>query len=416
MIFDPGRKVRMGVIGLGGRGCGQMSTLLDMEDVDIVAVCDVYPDRVEKGQKIVFDKRGITPFGTTCYEELLARDDLEAVMITSSWQTHARIATAALRAGKHVATEVGGASSLEECWAMVRASEETGLNCMMLENCCYDRVEMQVLNMIKKGLFGEVVHCEGGYEHDLRDEITFGEQNRHYRLRNYIGRNCENYPTHELGPICKLLRINDGNRMVKLSSFSSKSRGLHAFVEKTQPTNEKLLNTTFKQGDVVNTVITCANGETILLTLDTSLPRSYCRDFTVEGTKGMYSEESRALYLEFEKQDENGKTVLDGQFRNAEEYKNKYASPLWADREQLLTHGHGGMDALTLRACVNCFKDGSYPPIDVYDAVAFMCITALSEISIANGNMPVDIPDFTRGRWMKREHKAVGPFALDVQD
>lgn len=410
-------KLNIAVVGYGGRGNGITKyELLKMDDVNVTAVCDVYEDRMRQAVADVEEARGTTPFSCTDYHDLLNRDDVDAVFVYTAWEPHIEIACAAMEAGKSAAIEVGGAYSVEDCWKLVDTVERTGMQFMFLENCCYDDWELAITNMARAGLFGEIVHCKGGYKHDLRDEITFGEQNRHYRLRNYIGRNCENYPTHELGPICKLLRINDGNRMVKLSSFSSKSRGLHAFVEKTQPTNEKLLNTTFKQGDVVNTVITCANGETILLTLDTSLPRSYCRDFTVEGTKGMYSEESRALYLEFEKQDENGKTVLDGQFRNAEEYKNKYASPLWADREQLLTHGHGGMDALTLRACVNCFKDGSYPPIDVYDAVAFMCITALSEISIANGNMPVDIPDFTRGRWMKREHKAVGPFALDVQD
>ena len=171
MIFQQGRKLRMGVVGLGGRGRGQMGVLLDMDDVDIVAVCDLYADRVTAGQKDVYDKRGITPFGTQDYRELVARDDLEAVMVTTSWTTHALVAVAAMEAGKHVAMEVGGASSLNECWSLVRTSQATGKSCMMLENCCYGKVEMQVLNMVKKGLFGELVHCQGGYEHDLREEV-----------------------------------------------------------------------------------------------------------------------------------------------------------------------------------------------------------------------------------------------------
>ena len=194
-----GRTVTIGFIGLGGRGQGQLKTLLSMQDVQVNAVCDVYEDRAQEGAKIVQEARGTTPFATTDYHEVLSRADVEAVMIMTSWQTHIPIAIDAMRAGKVVAMEVGGATSVNECWELVRTSEQTGKGVMLLENCCYNDVEMAILNMVKEGVFGELVHCRGGYEHDLRDEIGLGDVNRHYRQDNFMHRNGELYPTHELG-------------------------------------------------------------------------------------------------------------------------------------------------------------------------------------------------------------------------
>ena len=184
-----GRSVRIGVIGLGCRGIPQLDVLLSMPDVEIVAVCDVYEDRVAEGQAHVEKSRGVRPFGTTDYREVNAREDIEAVVIMTSWTTHILIAIDAMQHGKIVGMEVGGASSIEECWSLVRVSEETGLPVMLLENCCYNDTEMALLNMIRQGVFGELVHCRGGYEHDLRDEVGEGDINRHYRQENFMHRN-----------------------------------------------------------------------------------------------------------------------------------------------------------------------------------------------------------------------------------
>ncbi len=412
MIFQQGRKLRMGVVGLGGRGRGQMGVLLDMDDVDIVAVCDLYADRVAAGQKDVYDKRGITPFGTQDYRELVARDDLEAVMVTTSWTTHALVAVAAMEAGKHVAMEVGGASSLNECWSLVRTSQATGKSCMMLENCCYGKVEMQVLNMVKKGLFGELVHCQGGYEHDLREEVGMGDINRHYRQENFAHRNGELYPTHELGPIAKLLELNRGNRMTHLTSMASKARGMKEWTAKHRP-DDPVSQIEFHEGDIVTTMIQCANGETILLTHDCTLPRPYSRGGRVQGTRGLWMEDNASVFIEgLSPEDKNSWTH--GIWEPLANYYEAYGHPLWKAYEDFgLRGGHDGMDYLVLRAFVESVQKGQETPIDVYDTASWMAITCLSEQSIAMGSAPVAIPDFTDGRWIGRTPAPKSVYSLD---
>ena len=200
-----------------------------MEDVAIPALCDVHRDRVEAAVDQIEESSGHRPDGYTDYRQMLDRGDLDGVVIATSWTTHVEIALAAMRAGIYAGSEVGGASSLQECWELVRVSEQTGIPFMLLENCCYGREEMAVLNMVKEGLFGELIHCQCGYQHDLRSEITRGNENRHYRLNNFVHRNGDLYPTHGVGPIAKMLNINKGNRFISLVSMSSKSRGLHDY-------------------------------------------------------------------------------------------------------------------------------------------------------------------------------------------
>ena len=411
-LGEKGKTVRLGVIGLGGRGMSQTDTLLQMPDVEIVAVCDVYDDRVQKGQDLVFEKRGVRPDGETDYKKVLARPDIDAICVFTSWETHIDICVQAMRAGKKVATEVGGANSVDECWKLVRAKEETGIECMMLENCCYGKEEMTLLNMIRQGVFGTLVHCQGGYEHDLRDEIGNGDINRHYRQRHFLHRNGELYPTHELGPIAEYLNINRGNRMVSLCAMSSKAAGLHAWLQEHRPDSE-LVNAQVNQGDIVTTMISCANGETILLTHDCTLPRPYSRGGRIQGTKGIWMEDNRSIYID-------GRSPVDPgywthRWEKDEAYMEEYKHPLWQAYEEFgLRGGHGGMDYLVLRAFVESVQNGTNPPIDVYDAASWLSITALSEASIATGSAPVAIPDFTEGRWLqKRESFATGEYALN---
>jgi Predicted dehydrogenases and related proteins len=392
-------KVRIAVVGLGGRGVGLIKNcLLNMRDVEITAVCDTYPDRVKAAEDIVFKKSKKRPFGEVDYKNVIGRDDVDVVMVAAAWEAHIIISCEAMRQGKFVGLEVGGAYCVEDCFELIRAQEESGSYCMLLENCCYGKYELMAKNMARQGVFGTIVHCEGGYCHDLRNEIANGDKNRHYRLRNYISRNCENYPTHELGPIAKLLKINNGNRIVSLASFGSKSEGLKAYVKDKLSTDSPLRNIEFKQSDVVTTVLKCENGETIVMSLDTTLPRSYSRRFTVRGTKGMYFEDSKTVFL-------------DGNYgfleylprlwwHNAGKYARKYGSELWKKssvKQRAL--GHGGMDWFVLRAMIETVKQGKYPPIDVYDAALWMSITPLSERSIKEGGAVVEVPDFTNGRW-----------------
>ena len=394
------RAVNVGVIGLGCRGKGMLGDIvLQIEGVNVLWVSDLYEDRIREGAELVEKAGQPTPHMTRDYRDILKDPAVEAVFIFSAWENHVPAAIDAMRAGKTVAMEVGGAYSVDDCWRLVRTYEETRTPFMMLENCCYGERETMVLNMVRKGLFGKVVHCKGGYRHDLREEIAFGKENRHYRLRNYLGRNGENYPTHELGPIAKVLDINRGNRMVSLVSVSSAAMGMHEYVKEHKKDDEELLNATFAQGDIVNTIITCAGGETILLTLDTTLPRSYSRDFTVQGTKGMYSEESDSVYVDGESAHEWSASATWGSAKKYEEY----LSPVWKDyRENGIKGGHGGIDWLEVNAFIDALREGKPMPIDVYDAASWMCITPLSEASIATG-AAVAIPDFTGGAWTTRE-------------
>jgi len=398
-------KLKIGMIGLGGRGLGLLKTVvLKFADIEVAAVCDLYADRTEDGAKAVKKAIGKEPFMTKSYAEVLEKE-LDAVVITTSWEDHIRIAIDAMKKGVIPAMEVGGAYSVDDCWELVDTSERTGVPCMMLENCCYGKYELMALNMAQQGVFGEIVHCAGGYHHDLRYEISHGKEDRHYRLTNYLNRNCENYPTHELGPIAKILKINHGNQMLKLVSVATKSVGLHEYIAEKKKDDKDLIDARFRQGDIVSTLITCAGGETIALTLDTTLPRHYSRGFTVRGTKGMYSENGNYVFMDgLHKAFDFVPRLLYG---NGRRYERKYRHSLWKNRKaNAVMGGHGGMDGMVFRAFFDAVKKGEEMPIDVYDTAAWMAITPLSEISIAE-NRVVEIPDFTRGRWISDQSKTL---------
>ena len=405
-------KVRFLAIGCGSRGKGMIENLAKTPGAEIVAICDSYEDRTVEMAEEVEKITGAKPECYTDSEKAFCHD-IDAVFICSSWETHIPLAIKAMEMAIITLVEVGGAYSVEDCHRLVETYERTKTPIMMLENCCYNKTELLATAMVRDGLFGDIIHCEGEYAHDLRQEIAKGEENRHYRLKNYINRNCENYPTHELGPIAKLLNVNRGNRMVSLVSVASKAAGLEAFINSDKNPDKSLIGTKFKQGDVVNTVITCANGETVLITLDTTLPRYYSRDFTVQGTKGICVQDANMVLLE-----EKGNThefydankTLEKNLNNAEEYE-EYLVPQWRNiTEEEKNLGHGGMDYFMFKEFIRCALSGEEMPIDVYDAAAWMCVTALSERSIALGGQPQAIPDFTRGAWIKRAPKDVYEF------
>ena len=399
------QEIRIGFIGLGCRGYGLLKEVVLKQKEQVVAVCDVYEDRTQKAADAVEEAGQARPAAYGDYMDVIRDENVNTIIIATAWEDHVRIALAAMEAGKAVAMEVGGAYELKDCWDLVETWERTGTPFMFLENCCFGRRELMALHMVKLGLFGEVVHCAGGYQHDLRDEVSFGRENRHYRLNHYLHRNCENYPTHELGPIAKILDINHGNRMLTLTSVASSAKGLHSYLSREKGDEYDLTHAQWKQGDVVTTTIRCAQGQTIVLTLDTTLPRYYSRGFHVQGTLGMYEEENRSLFLDgvHNKWDFNWKP----QWGNIEEYREQYEHPIW--KEYLnngITGGHGGMDGLVMGSFVRHALSGEPMPIDVYDMAAWMSITALSEESIAKGGAPVEIPDFTSGRWILPDWKA----------
>ena len=397
------------VIGLGSRGFHlTRNVLLNNDDVNILAVCDLYEDRVQKVQELIKEKKGNDAKGYSDYKEAINHEGLDAVYVFTGWEYHTEIAIYAMEKGIAVASEVGCEYSLDSLMKLVETQERTGTPYMFMENCCYNKDELLATAMARKGMFGTIVHCSGAYGHDLRREVSHGLINRHYRFKNYENRNLENYPTHELGPIARLLNINRGNRFVSVSAFASKAAGLKEYIENCEDADEVMKNTEWKQGDIVTTVITCANGETILLRLDTTLPRSYSREFTVRGTKGLYVQENNSVYLDGEQEywepvDYNKATI-----DNAKNYEEEFQPDIWKNiTEEQTKLGHGGMDWFVYKAFSDALQNGAPMPIDVYDAATWMAVSVLSEMSIAAGGVPQLMPDFTMGKWHLRKPEDV---------
>lgn len=390
------------VVGLGSRGYNLVcEVLLKNEDINIVAVCDVYEDRVTRAMDKI-KAAGQEAEGFSDYQKALSKKGIDAVFVFSDWCTHTEIAVYAMKKGIAVASEVGCEYTLDNCYKLVKTQEETGVPYMFVENCCWGKEELLATSMARKNLFGTIVHCAGAYAHDLRKEISYGHVNRHYRYDNYANRCCDNYPTHELGPIAKLLNINRGNRIVSVSSFASKAAGLKEYIQTRDDATEEMKNQQFKQGDIVTTVLTCAGGETILLRLDTTLPRSYSREFTVRGTKGMYIQDTNSFFFDGQEEMFEPVKFYEKNLNNAVNYE-EHLPDIWKRvTPEILEAGHGGMDWFAYKAFTDALKDGTPMPIDVYDAATWQAVSVLSEISIQQGGAPQAMPDFTNGKWIYR--------------
>jgi predicted dehydrogenase len=416
-------KVRIGLIATGFRGQSHLEMLLDRKDVDITALADPDKGMINTALKMIAKAGKATPAvytnGNYDYRNLLNRDDVDAVIISSPWEWHSIQTIDAINAGKIPGVEVCGAIKLQECWDVVNASEQKKIPVMILENVCYRRDIMAVLNMVRKNMFGELLHGQGGYQHDLRgvklnDGVTaynsgveFGEQGyseAKWRTRHSVARNGELYPTHGLGPIAVMMDINRGNRLTRLSSVATKARGLHQYIVKHPKggANHPNANVNFKLGDIVTTQIQCANGETIVLTHDTSSPRPYNLGFRVQGTEGLWQDtgwgkaEQGMIYFQ-----QAGKDHL---WENSEKLIREHDHPLWKKYEQQAAGaGHGGMDFFVDNAFIECIKREQPFPLDVYDYATWYAITPLSEKSIKEGGQVQNIPDFTRGKWKGRK-------------
>lgn len=408
-------KVRIGFIGTGLRGRNHVRNILSHEDVECPVICDIDPKAVELTKALYMDKGKKLPkvYGDHEYafRDMLAKENLDGVVISTNWKWHTEMCLAAMKENVYTATEVSGAFSVDECWDLVNTHQETGTHLMFMENVCYRRDVMAVLNMVRDNVFGELVHCRGGYQHDLRTvkfndgngglvygEGSYGEAR--WRTQHSLLRNGELYPTHGLGPVNTYLDINRGNRLTSISSFASKARSLKNFIKKHRDGGEDhpyhKLN--WSLGDVVTSTITTARGETIMLTHDTNLPRPYSLGFRVQGVDGItdFDYHTRRVYVE-------GKSDSH-RWDDASEWFEKYDHKLWKEFGELAVGGgHGGMDFFLDRAFTESVKAQKAPVLDVYDAAVMRVITPLSEISIQNGGEPQPIPDFTEGKWVTRK-------------
>ena len=408
------KRVKMGIMGTGMRGQWVLSLAAKYPEVDIPAICDIDDGMIQSALRILKDAGKPEPHvyknGPEDFLNMVQNETLDGVYIATPWEWHHPMAIVAMKNGMHVGTEVPAALTVGDCWDLINVSERTRKFCMIMENVCYRRDVMAVLNMVQQGMFGELLHCQGGYQHDLRHVkfndginpygggVEFGEKGfseAKWRTQHSVDRNGDLYPTHGLGPVSTMLDINRGNRMVHLTSTATQSRGLHKYIVDQGGPDHPNADVDFKCGDIVTTVIKCANGQTIMLSHDTNNPRPYSLNFRVQGTNGIWQKDAQSIYIE-------GTSPEPHRWENEDVYLNKYDHPLWkrfSDAKNTISHtGHGGMDFFIVRAFIETIK-GADPVIDVYDAVSMSVICPLSEKSIRLGSTAVKIPDFTRGKW-----------------
>ena len=388
--------VRIGFVGVGLQGSGHVRNFLRIPGCEITAVCDIREERTDLARKTIAaaGKREPTVYtkGPRDFERLCETEDLDLVFTATPWEWHVPVMLAAMRNGKHAATEVPAAMFLDDCWAIVEAAEKYKKHCVMMENCNYDRMEMMVFNIVRQGLFGELLHAEGGYLHDLR-EIKFENRNEGLWRRAWSMKLDGNlYPTHGLGPIANCLDINRGDRFDYLVSMSSPSRGLQDWAAEHFPSDAPQRREKYVLGDVNTSLIKTARGRTIMVQHCTNLPRPYSRIHLVQGSRGIFQGYPNRLYIEG-----RGRAH---QWLDAQEARAEFEHPLWKEiAEQAQGAGHGGMDFIEDYRLIKCLREGTATDMNVYDAAALSAIVELSVQSNARRARSVDVPDFTRGRW-----------------
>ncbi len=392
-------KVRIGFIGLGMRGSDAVNRIGFIENVEIKAICDKFPDRVQKANAAL-TKAGLPAAkgydGNDGWKAMLENEELDLVYICTPWSLHTPMAVAAMKSGKHAATEVPAARTIDECWQLVETSEKTKKHCMMLENCCYDFFELLTLNMARNGMFGELLHVEGAYIHDLRS-LNFAKDGYvdMWRLKENATRNGDLYPTHGLGPIAQCLNINRGDRMDHLVSMSTNDFQMGLMAKEKAATDDFFKPFADKnfRGNMNTTIIRTEKGKTIMVQHDVTSPRPYSRIHLISGTKGVA-----------QKWPSPAKIAFGHEWVKAEEFKaleEKYTPPIVKHIGEIAKNvgGHGGMDFIMDWRLIDCLRNGLPLDQDVYDAALWSSVSPLSEASVAKRSRTVDVPDFTRGKW-----------------
>ncbi len=393
----PLRTVRVGLVGVGNRGFSHLLRLLKQDNLAFPAICDINPEKLARAQAAI-EKAGLPKpegygRGDDDYQRMVAREDLDAVLVVTPWEWHARMAVAALRAGKYTAVEVPIALTVEECWELVDASEKAGAPCMMLENWSFRRDNLAVLNMIRAGLLGEIVHCHSAHSHNCIDWYFEKDGTPRWSGRHLLRRNADQYPTHALGPVLSWMDINCGDRFQSLTSTATRSLGINRQFARRFGADRPAARRRYAQSDIVTTVIKTVRGNTVVVNNDMQLPRPYDNRWMIQGTDGIYDEDRASVYLE-------GHSPKNEEWEPFAPYQERYDHAWWkAMTDGASAAGHGGVDFIELALFLRAVRERTAPPIDVYDSVIMSVITPLSEQSITRGSAPVEVPDFTRGRW-----------------
>jgi Oxidoreductase family, NAD-binding Rossmann fold len=393
---------RIGMIGVGGRGTNLLQNLLGA-NARVLAICDVVPEKAEHAQGLV-EKSGQKPptlytSGDHSFESLVARDDLDLVIIATPWNWHVEMAAAAMTHGKHAAVEVPAATTIEDCWKLVDTSERTRRHCTMLENCCYGYNETLILRMTHDGLFGDLLYGEGAYLHDLRGELFSGKGEGLWRINYHTQRDGNLYPTHGLGPVANYMGIQRGDRFDYMVSMSSPQRGMELYRQDHIDKSSPRWADHYITGDLNTSLIKTAKGLTITLKHDVSNPQPYSRINKIAGTKGIFTDYPPRIYFDGQEKEEWGSI----------DPWSRYQYPLWKEEGEIAKRlgGHGGMDFIMLYRLLQCMKQGLPPDMDVYDAAAWSSPGPLSTMSVKQGSAPVKFPDFTRGHWKDRSASAI---------
>jgi predicted dehydrogenase len=396
--FESRERIRLGIIGVGGRGTSLLRDLLAVEGVEVKAICDLVPEKVERAQKAVADAGQPKPAGFTKGDsdfKNLNQLDLDIVYIATPWNWHVPMAVDTMKNGKHAAVEVPTATTLEECWDLVNTSEATRKHCVILENCCYGSSEMMVLQMVRDSFFGEITHGEAAYLHDLRGILTSSEGEGLWRRFPHMQRNGNLYPTHGLGPVAHYMDIHRGDRFDYMVSVCSAEASLSAYVKAKFPEGDPKRSEKYICGDMNTSIIKTVKGRTILLQHDVVNPRPYSRLNMIQGTKGIFADYPARVFVDGQKDEE---------WQKIDVFKEKYEHPLWKNNGEMArkTGGHGGMDYIMNYRLMDCLKRGLPPDVDVYDAAAWSAPTPMSETSVAQSGAPQKFPDFTRDHWKAR--------------
>jgi predicted dehydrogenase len=395
--FETRDVVRLGIVGVGLRGTSTLQEFLAIDKVVVNAVCDVVKDKCVRAAQLIEKAGQKTPGiyadGERDFERLSARDDIDFIYIATPWEWHVPQVLAALKSGKHVGTEVPAAYTLEDCWSIVNASEAARRHCLIMENCCYNDSETMVLNMVRAGVFGDLVHGECAYNHDLREILFENKDEGLWRRRHHTLRDSNLYPTHGLGPMAMYMNINRGDRFDHIVSMSSSHLGLETYRKEHVAAGDPKWKETYRTGDYNTSIIKTAKGRTIMLQHNVSTPRPYDRINLIQGTKGIFRDYPPRIFIDGQEGGHN--------FTNLDKYKEKYESSLWKKQGEMARKlgGHGGMDYLMCYRLIQCMREGLEPDIDVYDAAAWSVPGPLSQVSVAKGSAPVKFPDFTRGLW-----------------
>ena len=394
--------VRIGFVGVGRQGSSHVRNLLKIKGARITAVCDIAGDKVRAMQDLVEAAGQPRPTGYARGERDFVRlcetEDLDLVYTATPWRWHVPVCLAAMKNGKHAATEVPAALTLEDCWALVETAERLEKHCVMMENCCYGRNELMTLNMVRQGVLGEPVHAECGYLHDLR-ALHFLQDRGDWWRPNLMHMNGSLYTTHGLGPVAQYLDINRGNRFTHLVSMSSASMGLQQWRDENLPPDDPRRKEEYVLGDVNTCLIKTARGQTVRVVYNVTLPRPYSRINLLQGTRGLVRGWPDGVYIE-------GRTEGHA-FEPLDAYYEEFDHPLWKGmQERAQGAGHGGMDFIEDYRLIACLRAGQPTDMDVYDAAAWSAPIALSQRSVAQRGAPVEFPDFTRGQW--KTNKPIG--------